>query len=71
MYICHVEEFLYIETNRGITHFEIFRMGILRHRISTKNMEMINSTTLSLKLIIRLKNGFNDYKEIEHLIFLN
>jgi hypothetical protein len=66
-----VKEFLHIETNKGITNFEIFRMGILRHRVSMKKIEMINSTTLSLKLIIRLKNGFNDYKEIEHLIFLN
>jgi len=71
LYICHVDELLYIETNEGISPYEIMRIGLFRHRITAKKIEMINSITLSLKLHIHLKNGFNDYKEIEHIIYLN
>jgi hypothetical protein len=66
-----VKELLYIETNEGISPFEIFRMGLLRHRILIKNIDKINMFTLSLQFHIHLKNCYNDYKEIEHLIFLN
>ena len=65
------KELLHIETNAELSPYDIVRVGLLRHAICIKTIEMTGNLILHVTFYIELKNGHNDHKEIEHIIFLN
>lgn len=58
-----------IHDNKNVNTFELWRMGMLFHRVDVLSSKRVQKYIWKVNLIVRLKNGFK--LDFENIIGLN
>lgn len=64
-----MEELFLIHGNKDVNDFDLWRMGILMHRVDVDYSRKVSKHIWKLNLIVRLKNGYK--LNFENIVGLN